>query len=498
MRGKKYRALPGILAAAMLLSQTLAVSAEEVAENQIQTGEQTEMNVDESREETDVSGVEGNIQKEEVSEPEEVEESKDAPETQSVTETEEVLAEQQKASGKSDDRTKADGKWVLTSGKWWYRYADGSFPSDGRFNIDGKWYVFDKDGWMKTGWYQEGDDWYYFLNDGSAKMGWLKDKGIWYYLSSQEGVMYSDGKYEIEDSVYLFGKSGAMQTGWVKEDKTWYYYGPDGAMKKGWVKLKNIWYYLDLKDGSMYADTISNINGAEYIFNDLGAMHTGWVKRGDDWYYCNEKGAMQKEWALVDGKWYYLDPVDGKMFANGIKHIKEEDYCFGKSGAMAVGWFQYIKTWTDPDTGKTYKYTDWYYCEPENGAMHKEWLRLDGEWYYLHKEKGYRYAGDVYEIEGKNYGFDEEGVMASGWFERNVTFKNPDTGKTETYIEKYYFNHDGTPYSGWITKDGDWYWFDERGQMCADGIYKTDKGTKYSKFDKNGKWLGYVANPDKK
>ena len=36
---------------------------------------------------------------------------------------------------------------------------------------------------------------------------------------------------------------------------------------------------------------------------------------------------------------------------------------------------------------------------------------------------------------------------------------------------------------------------DENGKMCADGVYKTDKGTKYSKFDANGKWLGYVDAP---
>ena len=203
---------------------------------------------------------------------------------------------------------------------------------------------------------------------------------------------------------------------------------------------------------------------------------------------------MYKGWALISGKWYYLDSSDGKMYANGKKTIDGKDYCFDRSGAMTIGWYKYSSTVKDPETGMIHKYYTWYYCE-ESGAVHKEWLRLDGKWYYLDPVNGNRYENNIYTIDGKNYGFDKNGVMATGWYEYTATFTNPNTGKVETYVEKYYFDDNGMPYNGWISSNGSWYWTDENGKMCADGVYKTDKGTKYSKFDANGKWLGYVDAP---
>lgn len=457
MSRKKVRMLGGFIAASMLMSQMLVVSAEDTVDNQSVYVEQNMGEVI----------------------------------------TEEPIEAEETTQGADDVEEPQKGIWVFSSGKWWYCYGDGSYPAGRRCEIDGKTYAFDKDGWMVTGWYQEGADWFCFETDGSMKTGWLQEKGVWYYLNPSDGVMYADGNYEIDGKTYLFNISGAMKTGWVNDKNVWKYYDDSGAMHKGWMLEKKVWYYLNPIDGAMYASGVFEIDGVSYVFNVSGAMCTGWTMIETDWYYCDVKGAMQTGWIKLDKKWYYLNPEDGKMYADGIKEINGKNYCFNKSGVMVVGWYQYTRSWKDPDTEKAYKYTNWYYCD-KDGSMHKEWLQLGNKWYYLDPEKGYRYEGDVYKIGGKNYGFDKAGVMASGWYERTVIFTNPDTGKKETCIEKYYFNTDGTPFNGWISKDGAWYWTDEEGQMCADGIYKTDKGTKFSKFDKDGKWLGYVDDPDKK
>ena len=51
--------------------------------------------------------------------------------------------------------------------------------------IDGKWYVFDENGYIRTGWYQEGDKWYYLNEDGSMAV----DTDVDGYHLGPDGVM---------------------------------------------------------------------------------------------------------------------------------------------------------------------------------------------------------------------------------------------------------------------------------------------------------------------
>lgn len=55
-----------------------------------------------------------------------------------------------------------EGEWIQAKdGRWWYRRGDGSYPADGWEVIDHHWYLFDKDGWMLTGWQQVNGEIYY-------------------------------------------------------------------------------------------------------------------------------------------------------------------------------------------------------------------------------------------------------------------------------------------------------------------------------------------------
>lgn len=123
------------------------------------------------------------------------------------------------------------GQWELNDKGWWYKFNDGTYPADEWYKINGKWYLFNKEGYMLYGWqWSDGGNWYYLgdRNDGAMKTGWVLTGGKWYYFNSQ----------------------GAMQVGWQEINNQWYYFGEDGAMETGWLKYKGQ-YYLLYSNGQM-------------------------------------------------------------------------------------------------------------------------------------------------------------------------------------------------------------------------------------------------------
>ena len=78
--------------------------------------------------------------------------------------------------------------WIKDSVGWWYRYADGSYPTNGWLQINSQWYCFDSVGYMRTGWIQAGDGNYYYCDLTNGNMvtnTWTPDgyyvneSGIW-------------------------------------------------------------------------------------------------------------------------------------------------------------------------------------------------------------------------------------------------------------------------------------------------------------------------------
>ena len=143
------------------------------------------------------------------------------------------------------------GVWKWGARGWWYRYEDGSYPSNAALVIDGSTYRFDAAGYMRTGWVKDQGAWYYHEASGAQASGWVFSGARWYYLSPDSGV---------------------MATGWVQVGSTWYYLSPDsGAMVTGWLKEGGYWYYL--QPGS-------------------GAMATGWLKIWGTWYHFADNGQL--------------------------------------------------------------------------------------------------------------------------------------------------------------------------------------------------------------
>lgn len=112
--------------------------------------------------------------------------------------------------------------WILSGGKWFFRYPDGTYLRDSWGKINGKWYLFDGSGVMLTGWHNRKGVYYYMNSDGAMQTGWLKYNNTWYYLNGD----------------------GAMQTGWLKDGDKTYYLDQSGAMLTGWKEIGGSYYYF--------------------------------------------------------------------------------------------------------------------------------------------------------------------------------------------------------------------------------------------------------------
>jgi C1A family cysteine protease/uncharacterized protein YjdB len=73
----------------------------------------------------------------------------------------------------------------------------------------------------------------------------------------------------------------------------------------------------------------------QYV-NGTNAAGT-WEKVNGKWYKFNASGTMQTGWALDNGKWYYLDPVNGDMKTGYLQAPDGHWYYFLPDGSMAVG-----------------------------------------------------------------------------------------------------------------------------------------------------------------
>lgn len=97
-----------------------------------------------------------------------------------------------------DDTASASrsGQWILNETGWWYRYANGTYPRSQwvqlPWNGVNTWYYFNEQGYMATGWKQDGNHTYYLHpiadgNRGYMYTGWHLIDGKWYYFHTTSG-----------------------------------------------------------------------------------------------------------------------------------------------------------------------------------------------------------------------------------------------------------------------------------------------------------------------
>ena len=270
--------------------------------------------------------------------------------------------------------------WIYLNSKWYYLDGEnaGIMACNEMKKIGDSYYAFDGSGAMQTGWVLRPEGWYYADNSGACAIGWRYIRGVWYYLDGADtehpGLMADNCTRNIGGSNFYFAAGGAMQTGWVLRPEGWYYADGSGAQAIGWRYVRGIWYYLDGDNteypGLMANDSLKEIAGNTYAFDDSGAMHIGWYYDGENWYYFNHSGAIVSGWQAVNGYWYYLDPAENNKMANsGWRLIGDNWYFFYGSGTMATNWLALNGEW---------------YWLSSDGAMKTGWQVAGGVWYYLY------------------------------------------------------------------------------------------------------------------
>ena len=228
--------------------------------------------------------------------------------------------------------------------------------------------------------------------------------------------------------------------------------------KTGWVSWVNtnetLWSYLE--NGKPKKNTWERINSKWYHFDKDGIMQTGWFYEDNIIRYLDENGALTVGWKEIDGKWYYFENQYGDRVTNRWERIDKKWYYFNEAGIMQKGWVT--------DEGGT------RYCN-DSGALVTGWQYVDGKWYFLEGEYGYRVTDAWQRIDKKWYFFNEAGEMQKGWVK--------DEGGTR------YCDENGALVTGWRQINGNWYFFEsEYGYRVTDAWQRVDK--KWYYFDKDG------------
>ena len=433
-----------------------------------------------------------------------------------------------------DDRYYADengvrqqNRWFSITGvnskgieytNWYYAGSDGVLYRNGWYEINGKRHYFDSNGYSpRNNWFTVGSERFRAGEDGAVQTGWftiseVNSNGAEYtnwYCANEHGALYQNGWVMLDGEWYQFDKNGLnYRKRWYTDPQSGakYYLDESGVMQRdGWFAIRGVnssgveyenWYYAT-EDGSVYTDTLKEIDGKLYKFDANGLMYkkrwitvsdrkrmyadengmitrNGWFnvvsqdKDGNDvdnWYYANSSGMVLSRddsyWKTIDGKRYYLNS-SGRMTTGWVDD--NITYC-GEDGTSLSGW-QYMQipdNWISDDEGVR-DYVDnhgemaYFYFSPSDGD----------------KKKARSGNYIVTTIDGKEYCFDDYGIMQLGWVK--ISSKIPEiTGYR--YFEDMTEEEDKSTVgqavvSQWRNMEGPdgtsrWYYFDDEGYPYA-------------------------------
>lgn len=378
--------------------------------------------------------------------------------------------------------------WIEHKFGWSYADKDGKLYTDrwvgkyylnsngitvtGAYEIDGTIYVFNDDGVYqrkvtKKGWQLADGNWYYYNEDGTPYNGWLDDK---FYIS--KGKMMTNVFVRINDEKTNYvGYDGTVQKGWIHEiGNAWSYADSDGTVvSNDWRFIAGKWYYFD--GISMVYDTIKEIDGVTYLFDENGAevksIYTiGWLQDKDGrWFFKDKTGLVKDTIREINGITYYF-AYDGHMYANECASVLVD----GSYG------FYWIDANGKIDTKDGWKYDGEHYYYVLNGKIATGEQTINGKEYYLIPEMIIGiYDGELYGSSGAKI------KVTTGWY--SVV----NNGQTDWYYFK-----DGSLYSGWLGK-----YYISCGKMATGIVYCWPFGQRM--FDKDGnfcenKWVYYANN----
>ena len=329
-----------------------------------------------------------------------------------------------------------DAGWVKKEDGYYWQKADGTFLEEsGWKELDGKRYFLAEKGRRTEGWLIQKEGKYYLDPETGVLVTGLKEvDGKKYYFEPSGEIpgKMAEGWKEIEKQTYYFvPETGQMKLGWSTIDGKKYYFEKDGHQTTGWRSLGGKKYYFVPETGQMKLGW-STIDGKRYYFEKDGHQTTGWRSLGGKKYYFVPKtGQMKLGWSTIDGKKYYFEK-DGHQ-TTGWRSLGGKKYYFvPKTGQMKLGWstIDGKKYYFEKDGNQT---TGWrsiggkmYYFTEKTGVLRKGWLTLGNTKYYLNKD-GSRFSG-IRSIGGKKYYFQKNGELLTNekCYEINGKFYNID------------------------------------------------------------------------
>ena len=230
-----------------------------------------------------------------------------------------------------------DAGWVKKEDGYYWQKADGTFLEEsGWKELDGKRYFLAEKGRRTEGWLIQKEGKYYLDPETGVLVTGLKEvDGKKYYFEPSGEIpgKMAEGWKEIEKQTYYFvPETGQMKLGWSTIDGKKYYFEKDGHQTTGWRSLGGKKYYFVPKTGQMKLGW-STIDGKKYYFEKDGNQTTGWRSIGGKMYYFTEKtGVLRKGWLTLGNTKYYLNK-DGSRFS-GIRNIGGKKYYFQKNGEL--------------------------------------------------------------------------------------------------------------------------------------------------------------------
>ncbi len=334
------------------------------------------------------------------------------------------------------------GNWKMyfDPSTFWARTA-----SDKVVDIDGEKYLFNEDGVMQTfaGTTIVNGAKYWFSDEGVLKCGWLV-LGNWKLYFDTQTYEGATGVKEIDGKNYIFDKNGVNITGvgTFLSNGNKYYIDSNGSAVTGWVTIGNWKMYFDPETGAA-ATKVTKIDGKNYIFDKNGVNITGtgtFLSNGNK-YYIDSNGSAVTGWATI-GDWkLYFDPETG-IGATGLVTIDGKTYNFNSDGICLgeytsealrlaqeklneIGWnLRAAYNWS-----KSIQYTNIAYPnEIAAGVKHSEYYAAFGFKYgngncyamaatFLYMAKVLGYEGNF--IEGQ-VPYRAGGYGPHGWCELNI------------------------------------------------------------------------------
>ena len=143
--------------------------------------------------------------------------------------------------------------------------------------------------------------------DPSNKVTKDSQKG---YRNVEQGVITGASNQTVNDG----------DSHWMKDAKGWWLRFSDGT-----------WPMAD-RTGAYHWE---KINGKWWAFDEMGYAKTGWLRDENygGWFYMDPEHGMQTGWVLLNGVWYYFNPIsDGKRGIMYAGQRTPDGYYVDKNG----------------------------------------------------------------------------------------------------------------------------------------------------------------------